>query len=192
MTGSEARFRALKKSSTLFWLIVPIALGTVGVLVYGFARSSTTIYIVAAAVAAAACAAGALIGFLFGIPRALTSETAPLTEPDALDPSAPQYRPNTNLEQVSDWLTKILIGVGLAQASDIVKGFKALCVALKPALGGDDAAQVFSGAMIVYFVVTGFMCAYLYTRLRLQRELEDAGERVRTRVAAAAAARASH
>jgi len=31
----------------------------------------------------------------------------------------PGYSGNTNLEQISDWLTKILVGVGLTQLREI-------------------------------------------------------------------------
>jgi len=151
------------------------------VVVYGVADGSLSVLMVAAAVGAATFGMGALIGFLFGIPRSLTSETAPIEPPatTAIDPTAAQYRPNTNLEQVSDWLTKILIGVGLAQAGDIVRGFKDLVDGLKPALGDNNAAHAFAGAEVVYFFVAGFLCSYLFTRLRLQRELENAQTRMR-------------
>ena len=165
--------RRLKR--TLWTLAVPIGLGAIGVAMYGGARCSFTVYIVATAVGAAAIAAGGVLGFLFGIPRALTSEAAPISAPKELDPRAPQYRANTNLEQISDWVTKILIGFGLAQGRAILDGFNDLTAALKPALGDDEAARVFGGAEVVYFVIIGFLCVYLYTRLRLQQDLAYAG-----------------
>lgn len=153
----------------------PVLIGALLIVLYGLAEWDGTVLVVAAAVAAAALAVGALLGFLFGIPRSLTSETAPIGPPEGpINPAAPQYRPNTNLEQVSDWFTKILIGVGIAQAREVVEGVRDVADSLKPALGGDDVAHVFGGALVVYFVIAGFLCAYLFTRLRLQRELEDA------------------
>ncbi len=60
--------------------------------------------------ALAYCAAGFLVGFLFGIPRVLQGE-------DVLPGQQPEYRQrvNTNLEQISDWLTKIIVGLGLVE-----------------------------------------------------------------------------
>jgi len=158
----------------------PVAFGVVLVVGYGIA-ADWSVLIVAAAVGAAAFGIGALLGFVFGIPRSLTSETAPIGAPKGgeVDPTAPQYQPNTNLEQVSDWLTKILIGIGLAQAGDIVKGFADLVDGLKPALGDTAAAHAFAGAEIIYFLIAGFLCSYLLARLRLQSELEDAQTRLR-------------
>lgn len=59
---------------------------------------------------------GSLLGFLFGMPR---SAVAASTNEENDSNSALPYRPSTNLEQVSDWLTKILIGVGLVELSQI-------------------------------------------------------------------------
>jgi hypothetical protein len=64
-----------------------------------------------AVVALAAGAAGGLVGFLFGIPVRWTQERA---EAEGSGTELP-YRGNTSLEQISDWLVKILVGVGLAQ-----------------------------------------------------------------------------
>ena len=59
--------------------------------------------------ASAASAAGAFSGFLFGIPRVLQSDHLASQE-------SSRVLSNSNLEQISDWLTKILVGVGLAMS----------------------------------------------------------------------------
>ena len=63
---------------------------------------------------------GALIGFIFGIPRALTNEAS--AQPDG-NPQLPENnkksKTNTNLEQISDWLTKILVGATLASLATV-------------------------------------------------------------------------
>jgi hypothetical protein len=75
--------------------------------------------------AGAAMFVGGLLGFLFGVPYTREGEQPAGTKDgqggqqksgsDALPTS---YRPNTSLEQISDWLTKILVGVGLVQIND--------------------------------------------------------------------------
>src|SRR5258708_2722865 len=62
-------------------------------------------------VAGAALAAGILIGFLFGIPRTLQREGT--NGAAGANSTAEAYGVNTTLEQISDWLTKIIVGVGL-------------------------------------------------------------------------------
>ena len=85
-----------------------------------------TLFAEAALIAAAAFSVGGLLGFLFGIPRTLQQESPPPTPPASAG-AAPasvnssDYRQNvnTNLEQISHWLTKILVGVGLTQLRDV-------------------------------------------------------------------------
>src|SRR4051812_47035222 len=49
---------------------------------------------------------GVILGFLFGIPRTDKKES-PTEEERIL------YIDNTNLEEISDWLTKIIVGLSL-------------------------------------------------------------------------------
>jgi len=108
-------------------------------------------------------AIGALLGFLFGIPR-----TAHAGAPGA--PAPVQYWSNDNLEQISDWLTKILVGVGLVELGRLSSSAGALLDWVAPALGapGVAAARPFTLGLLVYGVVAGFLFGYLMTRLRLQ------------------------
>ena len=80
------------------------ALGLIAVLVYGLAVGGAAVIAVGFMLAGGAFTIGALLGFLFGVPRALTGAT-----------QEAGLRSNTNLEQISDWLTKILVGVGLVE-----------------------------------------------------------------------------
>ena len=74
---------------------------------------------------AALCFAGGLIGgllgFLFGLPRA-----APAGSGGTAPPSRRNWQTSTNLTDISDWLTKIIIGVGLVTATQIWGGFLTL------------------------------------------------------------------
>ena len=90
------------------WLPYVVAVPVCGlgaILVYAWGDWSTLA--VAALVAGGAFLAGGLLGFLFGIPRSLAVQEGVADQGG--------YQPNTNLEQISDWLTKILVGVGLVQ-----------------------------------------------------------------------------
>jgi hypothetical protein len=117
-------------------------------------------YWVIAALCSGACMAlGWAIGFLFGVPRV---------------GSAPgSARINTNLEQISDWLTKILVGVGLTQLKQLPSALRGLAAYVSKDFGksGND---VFSLSMVLYFSTLGFLTGYLLTRLALQQEFDDA------------------
>jgi hypothetical protein len=83
----------------------------------------------ATAVIAGSCSflGGGLVGFLFGIPRSASSGQATPTG---------EYQANSNLVEVSDWLTKIIVGVGLVQIGRVVPGLSKLAASMKAPLGG--------------------------------------------------------
>lgn len=119
---------------------------------------------------------GATIGFLFGIPRAMDSnEAGHKPHPESDQPNGTHhggYGANTNLEQISDWLTKILVGVTLTQIEPIYNGFSKLAThvgtALQPA-GDVIVGSVFAGTILIYFLFCGFMLGYLCTRVFLPK-----------------------
>jgi hypothetical protein len=109
-------------------------------------------------------ATGFLIGFLFAVPRA---------NPSAVITS--RYLPNTNVEAVSDWLTKILVGVGLVNFHAIGVFIDGLAGGLASALETDPP---FATGLIVYFFVVGIIEGYILTRVHLAPQLtgERSGE----------------
>ncbi len=122
----------------------------------------------AAAVAGAAALVGGVIGFLFGIP--LTSQRI---GQGADGSGSDSFRPNTNLEQVSDWLTKIIIGVGLVQIGHALPALSRLATSLKSPLGGLPSSSAFGLGIIIYFALLGFLLLYLWSREVLPGELAE-------------------
>ena len=88
-----------------------------------------------------AFAVGALLGFLFGIPQYLAKQGGP-------SPDKASYQPNTNLTQVSEWLTKIIIGVGLVQFGQLVDAIGDLGDELESSFGGDPTGGPFAIASL--------------------------------------------
>lgn len=135
---------------------------------------------VVALVASAALFIGALLGFIFGIPRTLQGDNAPKPADDQvkgqrLDAKLDvKYQANTNLEQISDWLTKILVGVGLTQISSIPEAIQKYTAYVSPGLGGFQTTSVFAASLPLYFLVCGFLLSYLWTRRYLAGELREA------------------
>ena len=122
--------------------------------------------------AAACLACGAFIGFLFGIPRFLQGDNAPpardekgnANAPSARTPKSSHFAPNTNLEQISDWLTKILVGLGLINLQKFPELFNRWATFIANGLGRPDSSYI-AGAIILYFTIVGFLGCYLITRL---------------------------
>jgi CheY-like chemotaxis protein len=144
------------------------------------------------ALASAVC--GGVVGFLFGIPRVLQQDLAPEPRPagtptEATDRAGNRYRlqVNTNLEQISDWLTKIIVGVGLIELSRVPellgKASKFIGDGFTSAPGATLAAESFAAAIIVYFSVSGFFGGYLLTRVYLSGAFKRADEGVLVNVA---------
>ena len=142
----------------------------------------------ALAIASAAFMVGGLVGFLFGIPRTVQSEgievAVPLSsslQPMLTPPAVSQttYRENTNLEQISDWLTKILVGVGLTQIRELPQLCVQLSTFLGAALGNSPGAPVFGVSLAVYSAMVGFFFGYLETRLYLMGAFSRAGQSLR-------------
>jgi hypothetical protein len=118
----------------------------------------------AVGVAAASSAAGALIGFLFGIP----------VREDGADPARSKdlpYRGNTSLEQISDWLVKILVGVGLVQLTAVAPALGSMFDAIGVAFRAGRGGSIFAGAIVIVGVIWGFLFAYLATRTSLPQLL---------------------
>jgi hypothetical protein len=111
----------------------------------------------------AALVAGALLGFLFGIPRALQRQEGATDE----EGRAARYAVNTNLEQISDWLTKILVGLGLIQLGRIGAQFSRLSAVVGANIGVGASGAFIAGADIVFFSIWGFLIGYLLTRTYL-------------------------
>jgi hypothetical protein len=76
----------------------------------------------------AASALGTLGGFLFGIPKANSEMHSTGRSRRNL------FLPNTNSEQVSDWLTKIIVSVGLIQFRQIGAALGAVGAAVGAAI----------------------------------------------------------
>jgi hypothetical protein len=135
-----------------------------GLVLFAFPRARDGIG-VAVLTAAASFAVGCLFGFIFGIPRTLSS---PEDGGTVLSDGRRKVAPNTNLEQISDWLTKILVGVGLVELGQIGPGISHLAAGVAPSLGNDETGYPVAITIMVSFTIAGFIGSYLFTRLRLE------------------------
>jgi len=122
--------------------------------------------------ALASLALGAAIGFLFGIPKVLQPQSASASGTrDNEQNQARQYQQqvNTNLTEISDWLTKIIVGLGLINLKAIPVRLVGMADVLAKGLNPEDQARerAFALAIIIFFSIMGFLFGYLGTRLFL-------------------------
>lgn len=133
----------------------------------GFDPGSNFLSVFAAGViiSGAALIVGALLGFLFGIPRTREKSGSEAT-----------LAANTNLNEISDWLTKILVGLGLVQLGKVTSGIESMANAAAPALGGTNEAMIFATGLLVFSAVDGFLLGYLWVRLVISVRLKESIE----------------
>ncbi len=166
-TGSPRQSDARRRTETFTnWFtigglvaLMVIQFSVIGIYCAFLPSGSESAFAAASMVSVASYLFGALIGILFGIPRALTNETSNNA------PSRRLFVENTNLEQVSDWLTKIIVGVSLVELGNIVAGIKDLARTVAPIFGSPTAQnEVMAGAMIIYSAIFGFIAGYIRAR----------------------------
>jgi hypothetical protein len=119
---------------------------------------------------------GAVVGFLFGVPRRRRTEAVVSQDQQPrLDSDA--YRPNTNLEQISDWLTKIIVGIGLTQIPAIVAFFEGVARRAGPAFGDWPSGQIIAISLVIHYLLVGFFQGFLLAYLWLPGAFERATRR---------------
>jgi hypothetical protein len=78
---------------------------------------------------------------------------------------------NTNLYQVSDWLTKIVVGVGLVQIGRALPVLTRLAESMKAPLGGQASSAAFGLGLTITYAVLGFFFLYLWSHTLFAYEL---------------------
>lgn len=76
-----------------------------------------------------------------------------------------EYQVNTNLEQISDWLTKIIVGIGLVQLGKMPEYVNRLGDYFGDCFGDAPGNAAIAVVVIIAFLVLGFLVGYLITRL---------------------------
>ncbi|HZQ43386.1 MAG TPA: hypothetical protein VFA99_09045 [Acidobacteriaceae bacterium] len=121
-------------------------------------------------IAASSLLAGFLTGFIFGIPRVVSDISGGV-------------QANDNLIEISNWLTKILVGVGLIELSVIPGKLWALAARLESGLrpaqcaGNGTCTDLATGAqaaalaIVIFYFTFGFLWGYIWTRIYFERDL---------------------
>lgn len=114
--------------------------------------------------AGACTVTGWLFGLLFGVPRTVATAVPASAAGTGAD-IHPTSQVNTNLESISDWLTKTLIGVGLTQLNAIPHSLGDLAAQInRYGFNWGDNGQLLGLTIILYFVPGGFWLGYIGTR----------------------------
>jgi hypothetical protein len=169
---SSLRDRLFRPSHYLFFLglaIPVVGLGSILAYVFAIPGGSTWAYLgVGALTAFSAFLVGGLAGFLLGIPRLVSSGVF-------RQQGGPQYAPSSNLAEVSDWLTKLLLGAGLVSLTHLGAPIAHLINHVAHGLyvlpASRPAAQAMAGAILFGYVAIGLLDGYVMTTLWYQNWL---------------------
>ena len=165
-----------------------------GIIFLRYVRGDVAAFAIACMWAGSCLISGAAVGFLFGIPRVVQgrvdgklgsgdaatkaegSTSASTSVSDAQDAGSYRQEVNSNLVEISDWLTKIIVGLGLVNLKSVPELLNRTALTLARGLSDNKACRpglapcddyAFATALIVAFILLGFFMGYLYTRLFL-------------------------
>lgn len=164
--GPQRSIKDLFQNQTSYFIAYVIVCFVTVILHCGFNRNAATSFLWALA----CTTVGAAFGFLFGIPKILQGNQPAADETVATASVAYRQQVNTNLTEISDWLTKIIVGLGLINLGRIPEKLGAVAQTLAESIdgGSPQSHKAFAYGLIVCFPILGFLAAYLYTRLFLQ------------------------
>lgn len=116
-------------------------------------------------------AVGAILGLLFGVPR--------YSKVDGQDSAV---APNNNLEQISDWLTKMIVGITLVQFNTIIQKIKVLARQISDAILGCGLQcpenYAMGLAIVGFFTASGFLMMYLWSRIYLLLDVKRVQDQI--------------
>jgi len=153
---------------TALWILVGFFLGFILLLMNGQSES----FRVGAAMiwATAYFFCGCLLGFIFGVPKIISLQNTSINNSNLSDSAQrAAVQENNNLTDISDWLTKVLVGASLVQLQSIPhfvmhvarRMGEGLC--LTPSF--IQASIILSAGILLYYTSFGFLSGYLTMRL---------------------------
>lgn len=110
---------------------------------------------------------GGALGLLFGLPGRRQGGVAVATGGHAASAAPGTYEESTSLEQIADWLTKIIVGLTLTQWASWSASFDRLALQITQDLlcpGRGPCGYVPGGVLITAYCLGGFIVAYLWVR----------------------------
>lgn len=118
--------------------------------------------------AGAAAAGGILVGFILGMPRSRASKLSE-DRSNGTDSSTSNSDRSTQLDDIADWLSKLIVGAGLVELGKLYNTLGTLAHHFVSGFTLGDAVV----AVGIYFSVVGFIAGYLnvqlFVRLALTR-----------------------
>lgn len=123
-----------------------IAVSLLAIIIYAWHNEHWfTIVSTSFVISIASCLVGLLFGFIFGFPY------------------HENEKHNQSFKEVTEWLTKIIIGLGLVELKKLYHLFNVDVLALSSALNVGIDLSVLFGALIIGYAIMGFLIGYCVT-----------------------------
>jgi hypothetical protein len=146
-------------------------------------QKSLTVLGMGILVATASLMVGGVVGFLFWVQKSADPQRKPPQEKpqtkEGLQPddtvtyiTGSGIRRNTNIEEISDWLTKIIVGLGIYELKKVPELVSRLAKFLTPGFADVPGAGALSVILVVSFGCAGFLLGFILTVLFLTRAIE--------------------
>jgi hypothetical protein len=142
---------------------------------------------------------GTFVGFLFGIPKVVQNQENSNNKSSASNINTSsnnnnnsglgyQQQVNSNLVEISDWLTKIIVGLGLVKLTKIPPYLSQVANILATGLNQTTTqpaglAVAFSYGVIIGYSTMGFLFGYITTRVYLAGAFSAADQNALKRIA---------
>jgi hypothetical protein len=184
-------------------VIVLSAIGFILIVLYAFSMAGPHLRYLSVGLltASAALLTGSLAGLIVGVPRdvssgalrATTSRSRPGQDDGRTggqagpadtsgqgaagrEAAVRSFEPSTNLAEISDWLTKLLLGAGLVSLTRLGRPLGRLIHTVARGLGPHGAATGAAidtaAAILIGYAVLGFLVGYLATTLWYGKRLQ--------------------
>ncbi len=113
---------------------------------------------------------GILLGYLFGLRPTGPSQNSGEKSPGGVHPNPP----HTNLEEVADWFTKLILGAGLVELTSMRRPLGDFAYFMAsgidpspPSQTGYKPSPAVALAIMLFFSASGILYGYLWTRYEL-------------------------
>jgi Putative Ig domain len=179
--GSPWRALLLHVTTWLAFLGIAAPAGaTIWLAVYAFwTKGPHATYLgVGMLVSLAAFVGGCFVGFLFGIPRVVSSGQLRQTGAAVANDGSGGFGGATNLAEVSDWFTKLVLGAGLVELTRLGAPIGKLIDDIASGLYSSPAstgmvheAKVMAGAILFGYAVMGLLDGYIVTTTWYQSKI---------------------
>jgi hypothetical protein len=182
LVSVDAKRRGLLGHVTTWLAFLGIAAplgGTAWIVVYSFSTPGPhwTYLGVGVLTSLAAFVAGCFAGFLLGIPRAVSSGELRQNQSAAAGSSG--LGASSNLAEISDWLTKLVLGAGLVEltrlggpVARLIDNVAAGLHASGASAASVQTAKVMAGAIIFGYVIMGLLDGYIVTTTWYQAKID--------------------